>query len=1216
MTIQQAGGPPIFVSSRRFGGPIRLVLARLANFFRGGNMRILKRVGGIAIFFVLLSQALPAQEITGTISGTVYDSSGGAVPDASVTVTSLRTGATRVTITTQAGVFFFTSLPVGEYKLLVDKLAFEKYELTSIQLHVDDKLNFTIKLQVGAVAERVVVSAQVSPLQTENAEVSNLVGTQQMLALPLSGRNFNQLVDLVPGVAPDNNTVNAGTGIFSDTSVSIDGNLSNSNLYLVDGEYNLDSGGNGNLLVTPSVDAIEEFKVLRNNYSAEFGGATGGVVNVITKSGTQAFHGSVFEFLRNDILDANNFFLNSSEQPKSPLRYNDFGFAVGGPVWIPGHYNKERKSDFFFFSMEWHRTINGQILTGIVPSQRQRNGVLNPPCSEVIQPPPPQPPIPCDMNPGLSFDPNESPLLDGETNLPGATPNTPSPSIDPNSLAFMMRMLPPNTAISNGFNFIASAPTGTFDLQPLVRWDHYFGSKHVLTMRYAGLHDRLTNINDQLFGLGDPFPNVSQDWHWYGVNAIVKLTSTISPRLVNDFQFGYSNNNLAYRTSASSDPTISGRQKFFYTELFPETSGSFPSLNPVGPFSDNGSNSSSSSLVQNTAPFSNRTDNFQYKDDLSYTFGKHNLKFGAFFRFNRKHEPANGGGNFTAGTFTFGSMSDFLLGNIQTYSEEQTQNYVPDRSHDYAVYAQDTWKLFPKLTLSLGLRYQILWQVYSADKNVANFRPNAFVAQPQSCIDTLVATNMIDPTPPSNCILNDGLVDPTMPGISRSTLKEYYNDWEPRVGIAYQARNWMVVRAGFGIFGGRDAVSQTSSLGQQGRFDTIATLNGVTYGDLAPFNPAEPQPTVNVRAQAQDYKTPTSYQYNLTTQYLITRNTSLEVGYVGSHQVHIGRNRNINQVPDAQRLNVANFEQTASANPTLNTMQVCALIAPQPCVPNPDTTRPFIGYSTINFNERAGSSSYNSLQVFFNQRVTHGVQFQAAYTYSKNLSDSINQDTEASTLPIQNAFDTRSERALANQDQTQSLVFNYIWKLPFFEHSDSAIRKNAFGGWQIVGISTFRSGLPQNICLDSDIAGTGDGQGVYECQRPDQVGNPNFSRGKRTIGEYFNTGAFVQPQLGSFGNATRNVVRGPGVNNWDISIFKEFTVPWFGRHGGSMADENATLQFRTEFFNAWNHTQFNGINTTFQTQGAGTPSGTSGGFGQVSGARDPRIIQFALKLLF
>jgi len=246
----------------------------------------------------------------------------------------------------------------------------------------------------------------------------------------------------------------------------------------------------------------------------------------------------------------------------------------------------------------------------------------------------------------------------------------------------------------------------------------------------------------------------------------------------------------------------------------------------------------------------------------------------------------------------------------------------------------------------------------------------------------------------------------------------------------------------------------------------------------------------------------------------------------------------------------------------------------------------------------------------------HGLQFQAAYTYSKNLTDTINQDTEASTGPIQNAFDTRSERGVANQDQTHSFVANFIWQLPFFEHNANPYLKTALGGWQVVGITTFRSGLPANVCLDSDVAGTGDGAGSYECQRPDMVSNPNLSRGKRTINEFFDVNAFVEQPFGAFGDATRNIIRGPGVNNWDLSVFKDFTVPWFGRHSGFLASENATLQFRAEFFNAWNHTQFSGVNTTFQTQAPGLPSGNTNGFGSVSGARDPREIQFALKLTF
>jgi outer membrane receptor protein involved in Fe transport len=1142
-------------------------------------MRIKLAAALLAVLcFAALAIPVAAQEITGTVSGTVVDASGGVVPDTIVNLISTRTGLVRTIATTGSGIFFFNDVAVGDYKLTAEKRGFEKYEINGIQVHVNDKLDFRVTMAIGQVAEHITVTAESSQLQTESPEVSNLVGTKQMLALPLNGRDFNQLVDLVPGVAPDNNTVQNGEGLFSDTSISVDGNQSNSNLWLIDGEYDVDSGGNGNLLVTPSVDAIEEFKVLRNNYSAEFGGATGGVINVITKSGTQQFHGSLFEFFRNDALDANNFFLNLNGQPKSEHRQNDFGGTGGGPFWIPGKYNTDRKSDFFFYSFEESRIIQGNILTAVVPSMRQRNGVLDPTCSVT--------PAPCTA---LPADPNESPVAN-EPNLPGATPNTPSPSIDPNSLAFIARMPLPNAPISNGFNFIDSAPQGTFDHSNLARWDHYFGSKHIFTMRFVDTVQTLTNINDQLFGLGDAFPSVSQDWHWYGTNVILKLTSTLSSRLVNDFQFGYSNNNLRYATSASSDQNLASRAGFTYTELFPETTGSFPTLNPVEQFSD----TVNAVLVQNTGPFSNRTDNFQYKDDVSYVAGKHNLKMGAYARWSRKREPANGGGNFTAGTFTFGSMSDFLLGNVQTYSEEETQNPVNDRERDYAIYFNDTWKVLPSVTLSLGLRYQILAQIFSATNNIANFRPSAFVAQPASCVTNFQNTGLIDPT--QGCILGDGIVTPGMPGVTRSTLDNYYGDVEPRVGVAWQARNWLVVRSGFGIFDGRDALSQTSALGRQPPFDFIPAISGTTYSGisaLSPFNPTtSAQPPLNLAMLDQAYKSPTSYQYSLSTQYLVTKSSMLEVDYVGSHQVHLGQNRNINQVPAADQLEVAE-----------------GLV-------NPDTVRPFIGYSIINDNMRVGSASYNSLQVFFNQRVTHGLQFQAAYTFSKNLTDTINQDTEASTLPIQNAFDPRAERGVANQNQPQSFVMNYIWTIPFFAHSANPYMKNALGGWQVVGINTFRSGTPLNVCLSQDIAGTGDGEGVYECQRPDLIANANFSRGKRTVGEYFNVNAFVLQPLGTFGDATRNAIVGPGVNNWNLSIFKDFTVPWFGRHQGWLADENATLEFRSEFFNVWNHTQFNSVGTVFVVQpGSNTPA-PGNGFGQVNGARDPREIQFALKLTF
>lgn len=1143
----------------------------------------------LSLLLVLsLASTLSAQEITGTLSGTVTDSSGAAVPGAKVTALRVESGLKRETSSSDAGIFFFNNLPVGTYKLTIEKAGFKSTESASIGVHVNDKIDLEFKLQVGQVTDKVVVSGQAPLLQTETAELSSLIGSQQINDLPLNGRDFNQLVDLVPGVAPDNGRVNSGVGLFSDTNVSISGAQSNSNLFLVDGEYNLDSGGNGNLLVTPSVDSIEEFKILRNNYSAEFGSATGGVINVVTKSGGQEFHGSGYDFYRNDKLDATDTFLNAAGQNKSRLHQNDYGFTIGGPVFIPGGYNSNRTSDFFFISTEWRHETRGNVVQDFVPTMRQRQGILDPTCAVT--------PAPCTAQ---APDPQEL-VLTGEANIPTA-------SIDPNATAFLNRYPLPNADASNGFNWINSNNRGTTDNTQLYKWDHNFGSKYLLSLRYIGMTQSLAGIGCDIFGICDDFPSTATDWSWKGKNVIAKLTATLTPRLVNDFQFGYSNNALSYVTAASADSTLSSRAGFTYTELFPETSGSFPSLNQ-------GTTLDGFAPLGHGAPFKNRTDNFQWKDDLSYAFGKHNLRFGGFMRFNRKKEPANGGTNDTAGQFAFNSFSDLLNGNFATYQEEETLNNVYDRERDYALYVQDTYKLTPNLTLDLGLRYQVLAQIFSATNNISNFRPSAYAAGLCSAAD-FDANGNVDP----KCVQN-GIVTPHTTGVQRSTLPTHYGDFEPRLGVAWQPKaiKNLVVRGGFGIFAGRDALSQTSSLGQQLPNDIVATITNGSFASLGPFDPTTFQPPARLFALAVPYKSPTTYQYNLGVQYQLATNTAFDVSYVGNHAVHLGRNRNINQVPDSVRFGIANFEFLGAFDPVLN---------PGGCVPNnttciadsPDTFRPFIGYNVINYNERDGVARYNSVQIAVTQRVSHGLQFQAAYTHSRNISNTANQDTEAAFNPVQNNNDLKSEVAVANQDTPNSLSVNYIWEIPFFS-STHGFTRQALHGWKIVGISTWRSGTPLTVCLDSDVAGTGTGAGAYECQRPDLIANPNLPKSQRTLDHFFNTAAFVEPQLGTFGNAGRNNIRGPGVNDWDFSFFKDFEFPWLGKFHNWAAGETAKLQFRAEFFNAFNHPQYSlgtaGQSLTFTTQGPGMPVTPDTGFGVVTSDRGPREIQLALKLVF
>jgi hypothetical protein len=1136
-----------------------------------GTRSLLLAAGALLIVGTLTPSRLAAQEITATILGTVTDSSGAVIPDATVSVTNLSTKAERRTTTTTAGVFFFTSLPIGDYKLRVTKEGFKQYERTSIHLDVNQKLSFDVALEVGATTQAITVTGEIALVETSTGMVSNLVGSAQTQALPLNGRAFNQLVDLVPGVAPDNGRVGGGVGLNSDTAVSVNGNQSNANVFLVDGVYNEDNGSSANLLVTPSVDSLEEFNILRNNYSAEFGGGTGAIVNVVTKAGTQTFHGDLFEFLRNDALDSANFFENATGTQKSKLRLNNFGGTIGGPFWIPGHYNQDKTKDFFFVSTEFRREVRGNVAHDNVPSARQRQGVLDPNCVASQ--------APCTAQPA---DPFEVPLS-GEANV------DPS-SIDPNSAAILTRYPLPNANfVQNGFNFFANEPTVTNVDQETYRWDHYISEKARVMVRYMRMSQSLNGINTQLWG-DDSFPSVNSDWKWLGRNAVLHITNMLSPRLVNDFEFGYSHNHITFVTGQTSDKTLASRAGFTYTELFPQTSGSFPTLNAVESFG----------AVQHTAPFFNKTDNWLFKDDLAFTFGKHNLKMGGDLLLLRKMEPANGGDDETAGTMTFNTFQDLLLGNLLSYQEEQTLNPVRGRYKSLAFYVQDDYKASRTLTLNLGLRWQYLSPIRAANNNIANFDPGLY--DPAKCsAAAFTPDGLVDP---KLCDLLNGIITPaTVPsGVDKALVQRHFNGWEPRVGMAWRpfaGNEKLVFRGGFGIYHGRDAGSQTSALGRQPPFDRVATLNGLTFsqlapGQLSPFNPDLPQPPVEISALDLAYFSPESYQYSAGTQWEFMPKTTLAIDYVGSRQIHLGRNRDINQVAPQYQL------------PVFNGL-------------DPNTVRPSLGYSIINLNERAGSSRYNSLQVFVNRRVDrYGLQLQAAYTYSRSISDANNQDSEGHANPIQDAYHPELDKAVATQNQPQSLSLNYLWSVPFFRKTQGW-KGQVLDGWELVGINTFRTGLPLRICEDRDIDGT-----LSEaCQRPNLVGNPRLSKSVRTLDRFFNTSAYVLQQPGTFGNAGLNMFTGPGINNWDFSILKNFRVPWFGKGSNSLAGESANLQFRAEFFNLFNHTQFSDVNTTFVPQAdangnllVGQPADPTSGFGAVTGARSPREIQFALKFIF
>ncbi|HEY7306281.1 MAG TPA: carboxypeptidase regulatory-like domain-containing protein [Bryobacteraceae bacterium] len=1098
------------------------------------------RLLGLALFAL---STLFAQESTGTISGVVTDPSGAVIPNATVTVTQVQTGSARTTTTNANGLFVITNLPVGNYSLAAEGHGFKKFEMQNIRLDVNDRLNIPVHLEVGGTTETVTVNASAAELQTQSADLSNLIGARQTQALPLNGRVFSQLVMLVPGVVSDNGNLGNGTGLSSDTSVSVNGNQSNSNTWLLDGQNNMDIGSNAGNVVTPPLDALEEFNVLRSNYSAEFGGGTGGVVNVVTKQGTRDFHGTVYEYFRNDKLDANDFFLNQQGQARNELRFNNFGYTLGGPFWIPGVYNRDKTKDFFFASYEGRREVRGNTLQDNVPTEAERAGDLS------------------DL---------------GE-------PNVPASQIDPNAVAILDRYPLPNA--TGSFNFVASSPTGTEDNVQLYRWDHNFSDKAMLMARVMTEHQSLAAINNQLWG-DDNFPSVSSDWTFSALNSMIKLTSLLTPRVVNEFQFGYTNNFIQFETSAKSDPTLASRAGFTYTELFPQTSGSFPAVDGVDGFGG----------LAHQAPFTNREAILQWQDSLSWTTGSHNLKAGFFIGRGRKREPANGGDDDTAGTMSFNSFHDLLTGSLAQYQEPETLNPVYDRWHDYAIYLHDTWKATQHLTLDFGLRWQYLGQTFSAHDNIANFYPDRY--DPSQCsVAAFTPDGFLDPT---RCNTLNGIVTPQSPNIPGPALvKNHPNDWEPRGGIAWSPAMFndkMVFRIGAGMFHGRDAISQTSSLGQLPPNNRTATLTGVSLSQLRPFNPDEPQPPTTLQSLEPNYDNPLSYQYSAGIQYSLSSDTVLAVGYAGSHQIHQGMNVDFNQVPISDLLAVYQYANSGGSSGI-----------------NPDTVRQYLGFSNIFVNARQGVSRYNSLQTSLNRRLARGLQLQLSYTWSHLISDTLNSDTEGKANPIQNALDIPAEKAFGTQDQPQTLSIDAVWELPFFSKSDNKFLKSALGGWQLNGIYSLRSGLPQVVCIDHDVVGLASGGQI--CERPDVVSNPNLDRGQRSVTEFFDINAFQLQAPGTFGNSSRNNIRGPGLNSFDLSLFKDFLLPHIKGLGGT---EGPRLQFRTEFFNAFNHTQWAGIDTGFVPveDVAGSPNSSSSAFGSVSGARPPREIQFALKFIF
>ena len=1124
-----------------------------------------------------------AQKDAASIVGIVEDPSGAVVPGARITITDVDRGTSFVTSTDGAGNYVASPLKIGRYAVKVGKKDFRTVVIGPFELQLGQRREVTVKLQIGEARQDVEVNA-VPALETQTSDLGQVIDNRTINDLPLNGRNFSQLALLTAGIAPSEpGAANEGTFGFSSN-----GARSYQNNYLLDGIDNnsniTDLQNGASYVIQPSVDAVEEFKVQTSGYSAEFGRGNGAVLNATIKSGTNEFHGSVFEFLRNDKLDARNFF----ERKRGAYQRNQFGATLGGPVLIPHLYNG-RNHSFFFVDYEGLRIRQERPLQDIVPTPAMRSGDF----SALIDYTADAGVTDCNggptylgeiFNTRLTRKDNTSPT--GFCGLPFGYDSSGNPlNIIPPSLldplAVSLTTLWPLPTISgNGgigaINYLTEPKVQESQNNFDVRLDQTFSERDSGFTRYSYQVQPSTHpAVFQATGGGGNEASAGYDHNFYSSVALSE-THIFNPTLGNEARFGY-NRVDARHLQQNFDRNVAAQLGIRGVPFGP-LNGGLPLLD----FSDVGSIGTPLALpsiqVQNTYSFS---------DNLTLTRGKHSLRFGAEVRreeftilqpvASRGH--LNFGNTFTDNPANPGSggsgFASFLVG-MPDFGEMTSVHNVDYQRPVYALYVQDNYKVTPSLTLNLGLRYDLFVPIRERFNQQGTYdmsRRTLLVPRGQEA----------DLTPALAALI------PVKATAGRGLVPVNADNFAPRVGFAYKFNDRVVLRSSYGIFyagyesGGwanpspgfnppfslsqsfqMPCAASTANLANEQEDCSIPSFSHFSKGFPldALSNPTLPQ----LFGLDPNLRSPYMQQWQLSTQYELLADTVLEIAYSGSKGTHLYSFYNANQ-----------------AKPSANPNAPLASRRPIPAIDN-----------AIFQLKSDGNSEYNALQVRAEHRFSHGLSLLMTYTYGHSLDNS-----SSVNLQSRNFSDFRWsahpewEHGNSDFDVRHRFVLSYMYELPFGHGKRFASRgvaSQAFGGWELSGIASLTSGNWYTILDSTSNFANSDGS-----QRPDTVANPN---GRHCLpGTVFNTCAFVDPPLGSFGNTRKNTVLGPNVRLWELSLLKNFTLP-----------KETKLQFRTEFFNLLNHTNFllNQTGTDLQSPTFGFPDQ----------ARNPREIQFALKFYY
>jgi hypothetical protein len=1162
-------------------------------------LRVIFLICGLLGAFCLSALAQEA-----TIVGTVTDPSNAAVPNVAITVTNTDNGVVSHLTTSAAGDYVAADIRIGHYTVRAEATGFKVAEQRDIVLAVGDRLRVDFKLALGTTQQSITVEAALVAVQTDSGEVSSVINRRQITDLAVNGRSFYNLVALVPGTSSLMPDFQVPTPVAGNANVSFNGNRMSHNIYLIDGGEDLDRGGAGTISVMPSQDAIAEFRALSSNYSADYGLSSAGTMTMAIKSGTNQFHATAWEFDRNDALDAVYAWAgrNPNGSPVVPeLRFNVFGFNVGGPVSL--HESGQHKT-FFFYNQEWRRLIQGGTLVTDVPDPSEYPGAsgaaltvtnAHTPCSNQVSAAiaanftaAGQTLSTADSTGACAAPPKSPPVGYVPAVLVPFTNNTiPAALLDNNAklLLSTSKIFPTTNLVSistpgvlqyRGGN---NSPTNV--QEQIGRVDHQFSDKFSIFGHW--ISEQIMQTYGTTMWSGDNVPSIGNTFGNPSYSAVAHATYSISPTLINETAFNYNGNRIHILPIG----TYAQPSGFSTSRIYPGPNADklIPAVALGGVTGTN--------YTANWVPWNNAANDYQIRDDISWVKGAHQLKFGGSWALYKKVQDVFAGiqGSFTFdGLYTGYDFADFLLGLGSGYSENGVHDSGHWNNNSWAFYVQDNWRATKRLTFNLGLRWDGVPHTYEANNRYSDFYPNLW--NPAEAA-TFLANGTIDPSGPAagalgtspNSILTgyqfylNGVRLSGQSGVPKGMVNNTWDAFGPRIGFAYDltGSGKTVIRGGYGRMYERIQGNDMYDGGTDIPFSSALSLNNVSFenpktsvltGVTTPYPPA-PVFINSFTGLSQNYPLPVSDQYSLGVERQLGAKAVLSVAYVGNQNRHQSYYQHINNPPQSDLATLI-----ANGGATYN------------------TSVPYLGFHDVSLATDSENGHYNGLQVYLHGQLRKDLSVQVAYTYSKAVDPSTGNggngwDLDSSSNPYNRNYDLGPSVF----DRRDVFVANFIYQIPFLKNSPNRALRTGLGGWELSGIVTAETGPPMNITL----GGTAGSNGLPTAtNRPDLTGSISYPK---TEGAWFDKSAFSTPTPGDWGNLGWNAVYGPGRDNWNISLFKAFSIS---------EARGSRLELRIETFNTFNHVQWNSIDSGF----------SDGTFGRVTGAADPRTLQLGLKLYF